>query len=52
MGVETISAITLAVRDMARSVVFYRDHVGLKTALRGRGGFIHQLPRGRQLTST
>ena len=30
MGVETISAITLAVRDMARSVVFYRDHVGLK----------------------
>ena len=30
MGVETISAITLAVTDMARSVVFYRDHVGLE----------------------
>ena len=29
MGVESISAITLAVTDMARSVVFYRDHVGL-----------------------
>ncbi len=30
MGVETISAITLAVTGMARSVVFYRDHVGLE----------------------
>ena len=30
MAVETISAITLAVTDMARSVVFYRDHVGLE----------------------
>ena len=30
MGVETISAVTLAVTDMARSVVFYRDHVGLE----------------------
>lgn len=30
MGVESISAITLAVTDMARSVVFYRDHVGLE----------------------
>ena len=30
MGVESISAITLAVADMARSVVFYRDHVGLE----------------------
>ncbi len=30
MGVETISAITLAVSDMARSVVFYRDQLGLK----------------------
>ena len=30
MGVETISAITLAVTDMARSVVFYRDFVGLE----------------------
>ena len=30
MGVETISAVTLAVSDMARSVVFYRDHVGLE----------------------
>ena len=30
MGVETISAVTLAVTDMGRSVVFYRDHVGLE----------------------
>ena len=30
MGVESISAITLAVTDMARSVVFYRDQVGLE----------------------
>ena len=29
MTVQSISAITLAVRDMARSVVFYRDRVGL-----------------------
>ena len=29
MTVESISAITLAVHDMARSVVFYRDQVGL-----------------------
>ena len=30
MAVESISAITLAVMDMARSVVFYRDYVGLE----------------------
>ena len=30
MPVESISAITLAVTDMERSVVFYRDHVGLE----------------------
>ena len=30
MAVENISAITLAVIDMARSVVFYRDQVGLE----------------------
>ena len=30
MAVESISAITLAVTDMARSVVFYRDYVGLE----------------------
>ncbi len=30
MAVENISAITLAVTDMARSVVFYRDYVGLE----------------------
>ena len=29
MTVQSISAITLAVRDMARSVAFYRDQVGL-----------------------
>jgi catechol 2,3-dioxygenase-like lactoylglutathione lyase family enzyme len=37
MGVETISAITLAVVDMARSVVFYRDHVGLELLYGGEG---------------
>ncbi len=37
MGVETISAITLAVTDMARSVVFYRDHVGLELLYGGEG---------------
>ena len=30
MGVESISAVTLAVTNMARSVAFYRDHVGLE----------------------
>ena len=29
MTVQSISAITLAVRDMARSVVFYRDQLSL-----------------------
>ncbi len=29
MAVQSISAITLGVRDMSRSVVFYRDQVGL-----------------------
>ena len=29
MTVESISAVTLAVADMARSVVFYRDQLGL-----------------------
>ncbi len=29
MTVRSLSAITLAVRDMTRSVVFYRDQVGL-----------------------
>ena len=29
MTVQSISAVTLAVQDMARSVVFYRDAVGL-----------------------
>lgn len=37
MGVETISAVTLAVTDMARSVVFYRDHVGLEMLYGGEG---------------
>ena len=37
MGVESISAITLAVTDMARSVVFYRDHVGLELLYGGEG---------------
>jgi catechol 2,3-dioxygenase-like lactoylglutathione lyase family enzyme len=30
LTVERISAVTLAVRDMARSVEFYRHHVGLR----------------------
>ena len=30
MTVQRISAVTLAVRNMARSVVFYRDQVGLR----------------------
>ena len=30
MAVESISAVTLAVTDMARSVTFYRDFVGLE----------------------
>lgn len=29
MGVESISAVTLAVRDMAKSVEFYQENVGL-----------------------
>ena len=37
MGVESISAITLAVTDMARSVVFYRDQVGLEMLYGGEG---------------
>ena len=37
MGVESISAITLAVTDMDRSVVFYRDHVGLEMLYGGEG---------------
>ncbi len=30
MSVESVSAVTLSVTDMARSVVFYRDFVGLE----------------------
>ncbi len=51
MGVESISAVTLAVTDMARSVVFYRDCVGLEllyggetasfTSFRVGGGYIN-----------
>ena len=51
MGVESISAVTLAVTDMARSVVFYRDHVGLEllyggetasfTSFRVAGSFVN-----------
>ncbi len=36
MPVETISAVTLAVRDMARSVEFYQDQVGLEFVYGGR----------------
>lgn len=37
MGVESISAVTLAVTDMDRSVVFYRDQVGLDMLYGGEG---------------
>ena len=30
MTVQRISAVTLAVKDMARSVIFYRDQMGLR----------------------
>ncbi len=36
MPVEMISAVTLAVRDMARSVEFYQDQVGLEFLYGGR----------------
>jgi catechol 2,3-dioxygenase-like lactoylglutathione lyase family enzyme len=55
MGVESISAVTLAVADMARSVVFYRDHVGLEllyggetasfTSFRVAGSYINLMAR-------
>ena len=58
MGVETISAVTLAVTDMARSVVFYRDYVGLEmlyggeqasfTSFRVGGGYINLMLREEQ----
>ena len=37
MGVESISAVTLAVTDMDRSVEFYRDQVGLEMLYGGEG---------------
>ena len=37
MTVQRISAVTLAVRDMARSVDFYRDRVGLELLYGGAG---------------
>ncbi len=37
MTVESISAVTLAVRDMARSVAFYRDGIGLSLLYGGEG---------------
>ena len=59
MGVETISAVTLAVTDMPRSVVFYRDHVGLEmlyggegatfTSFRVGGGFVNLILTDREL---
>ena len=55
MGVESISAVTLAVTDMARSVVFYRDGLGLEllyggesasfTSFRVGGGYINLMLR-------
>ena len=51
MAVETISAVTLAVTEMGRSVVFYRDFVGLEmlyggeqtsfTSFKVGGGYIN-----------
>ena len=37
MTVRQISAVTLAVHDMSRSVIFYRDHVGLEVNYGGEG---------------
>ncbi len=37
MTVQNISAVTLGVNDMARSVVFYRDGVGLEMLYGGEG---------------
>ena len=37
LTVQSISAITLAVHDMSRSVVFYRDRVGLAMLYGGEG---------------
>ena len=58
MGVESISAVTLAVTDMARSVVFYRDYVGLEllyggeaasfTSFRVAGSYINLMFREEQ----
>ena len=58
MGVETISAVTLAVTDMERSVVFYRDHVGLEmlyggerasfTSFRVGSGFVNLILQEQQ----
>ncbi len=51
MAVESISAVTLAATNMARSVAFYRDYVGLEllyggedasfTSFRVGGGYIN-----------
>ncbi len=58
MGVESISAVTLAVTDMAQSVVFYRDYVGLEllyggeaasfTSFRVAGSYINLMLREEQ----
>lgn len=55
MAVESISAVTLAVTDMARSVAFYRDFVGLDllyggesaafTSFRVGGGYVNLMLR-------
>ena len=49
MGVETISAITLAVTGMARSVVFYRDFVGLEMLYGGEETSFTSFSVGRSL---
>ena len=51
MTVQSISAVTLAVRDMAAAVEFYREKVGLEmlygggdaafTSFRGGGGYVN-----------
>lgn len=55
MAVESISAVTLAVTDMARSVTFYRDFVGLEllyggesaafTSFRAGAGYLNLMLR-------
>ncbi len=60
MTVQSISAVTLGVHDMARSVVFYREGIGLKmlyggesaafTSFRVGDGYLNLISTDRPLT--